>query len=52
MPKIPTCSMTVPLKNPQLDSEEVEACDENPFGVEVSITATLGPILEQLSAIG
>ena len=30
--------------------EQVEACDENPFGVAVSIRATLGPALAALEA--
>jgi hypothetical protein len=31
------------------EDERVEACDDNPFGVAVSIRATLVPVLDQLA---
>jgi hypothetical protein len=37
------------LRNHLENDEKVEACDENPFGVAVSIRATLVPVLNQLA---
>jgi hypothetical protein len=40
----------VPQFRAHLDSSErIAACDDNPFGVTVSIRATLGPALDRLA---
>ena len=41
---------TDPFRTHLQNSEQVEVCDRNPFGVPVTIRATLVPALAQLAA--
>jgi len=49
-----TLAEIIPGFRQHLDSDErVEACDENPFGVAMSVRATLIPALDRLAqAVG
>lgn len=47
-----TLAQIIPDFRQHLDSDErVEACDENPFGVAMSVRATLIPALDQLARV-